>query len=103
MRRPNILLLIGDQQRWDTLRANGNSDIQTPHLDRLAAEGGNFAHCFVQNPVCTPSRASLLTGQYPAILGIAHMGVPVPLESVTLPRLVRNAGYTSANIGKLLS
>ena len=102
MRRPNILLLIGDQQRWDTLRADGTPDIQTPHLDRLAVEGVNFAHCFVQNPVCTPSRASLLTGQYPGILGIAHMGVPVPPETVTLPRLVRNAGYTSANIGKLL-
>lgn len=101
MRRPNILLLITDQQRWDALGANGNPDIQTPHLDRLAAQGVNFDHCFVQNPVCMPSRASLLTGQYPGTLGITHMGVPVPPETVTLPRLVRNAGYTSANIGKL--
>jgi arylsulfatase A-like enzyme len=101
MRRPNILLLITDQQRWDALGANGNRDIQTPHLDRLAAEGVNFDHCFVQNPVCMPSRVSLLTGQYPGTLGITQMGVPVPPETVTLPRLLRNAGYRSANIGKL--
>lgn len=101
MRRPNILLLLTDQQRWDALGANGNRDIQTPHLDRLAAEGVNFDHCFVQNPVCMPSRASFLTGQYPGTLGITHMGVPVPPETVTLPRLLRNAGYRSANIGKL--
>lgn len=101
MRRPNILLIVTDQQRWDALGANGNGDILTPNLDRLAAAGVNFDHCFVQNPVCMPSRASLLTGQYPGTLGITHMGVPVPPETITLPRLLRNAGYFSANIGKL--
>ncbi len=101
MRRPNILLLLTDQQRWDALGVNGNQDIQTPNLDRLAAEGVNFNHCFVQNPVCMPSRASLLTGQYPGTLAITHMGVPVPPETATLPRLLRNGGYRSANIGKL--
>lgn len=101
MRRPNILLIVTDQQRWDALGANGNGDILTPNLDRLAATGVNFDHCFVQNPVCMPSRASMLTGQYPGTLGITHMGVPVPPETITLPRLLRNAGYTSANIGKL--
>ena len=101
MRRPNILLIVTDQQRWDALGANGNGDILTPNLDRLAAEGINFDHCFVQNPVCMPSRASFLTGQYPGTLGITQMGVPVPPATITLPRLLRNAGYTSANIGKL--
>lgn len=101
MRRPNILILYTDQQRWDALGANGNPDIQTPHLDRLAAEGINFNHHFVQNPVCMPSRASFLTGQYPATLGITHMGVPVPPETITLPRMLGPYGYVSANIGKL--
>ncbi len=101
MRRPNILILYTDQQRWDALGANGNPDVRTPHLDRLAAEGVNFDHCFVQNPVCMPSRVSFLTGQYPATLGITHMGVPVPPETVTLPRMLRPYGYVSANIGKL--
>ena len=74
MKRPNILLLYTDQQRHDALGVNGNDDIQTPHLDRMAAEGVNFDHYFVQNPVCMPSRLSFLSGQYPSTLGITHMG-----------------------------
>lgn len=101
MRRPNILILYTDQQRWDGVRANGNADILTPHLDALAAQSYNFDHCFVQNPVCMPSRISFLTGQYPSTLGITHMGVPVPPETQSLPRILGAAGYTSANIGKL--
>jgi arylsulfatase A-like enzyme len=101
MRRPNILLLYTDQQRWDALGANGNDEIQTPNLDRLAAQGANFSHYFVQNPVCMPSRVSFLSGQYPSTLGITHMGVPVPQELPTLPRLLKPYGYDCANIGKL--
>lgn len=100
-KRPNILLLITDQQRWDALGASGNADIKTPNLDRMAAEGVDFDHFYVQNPVCMPSRVSLLTGQYPSTLGITHMGVPVPADTITLPKLLRNYGYTSANLGKL--
>ncbi len=101
MRRPNFLLIYTDQQRWDALGASGNPHIHTPHLDRLARESVNFDHCFVQNPVCMPSRLSFLTGQYPSTLGITHMGVPVPEDTVTLPRLLAPYGYRSANIGKL--
>lgn len=101
MRRPNLLILHTDQQRWDALGANGNSEIRTPHLDSLAAEGVSFQRHFVQNPVCMPSRVSFLTGRYPSSLGITHMGVPVPADTPTLPRLLHNYGYTSANIGKL--
>jgi arylsulfatase len=101
MRRPNILLLSTDQWRWDALGVNGNADVQTPNLDRLAGEGTNFDHYFVQNPVCMPSRVSFLSGQYPSTLRITHMGVPVPETTVTLPKLLRPYGYTCANIGKL--
>jgi len=101
MARPNILLLYTDQQRWDALGANGNPDVQTPNLDRLAEEGVNFDQCFVQHPLCMPSRASTLTGQYPSTLGTTHMGVPVPEDTRTLPRLLSSYGYRSANIGKL--
>jgi arylsulfatase A-like enzyme len=90
-----------DQQRWDTLGVNGNREILTPNLDRLAAQGVNFDHHFVQNPVCMPSRVSCLTGQYPSTLRISHMGVPVPEQTSTLPRLLKPYGYTCANIGKL--
>ncbi len=101
MQRPNLLILYTDQQRWDTLHANGNADIQTPNLDRLAAQSANFDHYFVQSPVCMPSRASFLTGQYPSTLRITHMGVPLPRDAVTLPRLLKGYGYRSANVGKL--
>ena len=101
MDRPNILILYTDQQRWDALGANGNNDIQTPNLDRLATEGVNFSRYFVQNPVCMPSRVSFLTGQYPSTLRITRMGIPVPDDTITLPKMLRNYGYCSANVGKL--
>ena len=94
-------MLYTDHQRWYALGANGNPHIKTPNLDRLAADGVSFDHHFVQSPVCMPSRVSMLTGQYPGTLGITHMGVPVPETLPALPRLLRNYGYASANIGKL--
>lgn len=101
MKRPNILLIYTDQQRWDALGANGNKEIITPRLDQLAREGMNFDHYFVQNPLCMPSRVSFLTGQYPSSLGITHMGVPVPEDTITLPKMLKNYGYYTGNIGKL--
>ena len=101
MKRPNILLVHTDQQRWDALGANGNPDIQTPHLDRLAARGCNFRSHFVQNPVCMPSRISMMTGQYPSTLGLQHMAVPVPEDTETLQTLLKRYGYHTALIGKL--
>lgn len=101
MKRPNILLIYTDQQRWDAFGANGNAEIRTPNLDRLAAEGTNFSHCFVQNPVCMPSRASFLTGRYPSQLGITAMGVTFPQDIPTLPQMLKPYGYRSANFGKL--
>lgn len=55
MRRPNVLLIITDQQRWDTIRAGGNPHIHTPHLDALAARGTLFTHACCNGPVCMPS------------------------------------------------
>jgi arylsulfatase A-like enzyme len=101
MKRPNILLIYVDQQRWDALGANGNREIHTPNLDKLAANGINFNHYFVQNPICMPSRISFLSGRYPSALGITHMGVPVPESTVTLPKVLKNFGYVTGNIGKL--
>ncbi len=101
MTRPNILILYTDQQRWDALGANGNAEIITPNLDGLAARGANFSRHFAQNPVCMPSRVSMLSSRYPSTLGITHMGVPVPEDLMTLPRLLKQYGYRTANIGKL--
>ena len=88
MKRPNILILYTDQQRWDALGAAGNAEIHTPNLDRLAARGASFSRHFVQGAVCMPSRVSMLSGRYPSTLGITHMGVPVSEDLVTLPHLL---------------
>lgn len=101
LQRPNILLLYTDQQRWDALGAAGNPDIHTPNLDQLASEGTRFSHCFVQSPVCMPSRASFLSGLYPDTLGISHMGVLLPEHVRLLPHSLKSYGYRTANIGKL--
>ncbi|MDQ3702467.1 MAG: sulfatase-like hydrolase/transferase, partial [Chloroflexota bacterium] len=101
MKRPNILILSTDQHRWDALGVNGNREIHTPHLDTLAAQGLTFTRHFVQHPVCMPSRVSFLTGRYPSALGITHMGVPVPLDTLTLPRMLKPYGYATGQIGKL--
>jgi arylsulfatase A-like enzyme len=63
--RPNIVVLMADQQRYDSIGANGNPLVRTPNFDRLAAESANFSHCFVQAPVCVPSRITFQTGRYP--------------------------------------
>ena len=62
---PNIILIITDQQRADTIAALGAAWMHTPHLDRLVREGTAFTECFVTSPVCVASRASLFTGKYP--------------------------------------
>ena len=68
---------------------------------RWRPSGVNFTRHFVQNPVCMPSRISMLSGRYPSSLGITHMGVPVPEDIVTLPHILKQYGYRTANIGKL--
>ena len=101
MRRPNILLVHTDQQRWDACGFNGNQDILTPNLDALAGQGVNFDHYFVQASVCMPSRMCLLTGQYPSRLGITCNGPALPADTLTLAGICSAAGYKTANIGKL--
>ncbi len=98
MQCPNILIIYTDQQRWGALGANGNPDVHTPNLDRLADQGVNLTHYFVQNPVCMPSRLSFLTGQYPSTLRITHMGVPVPPQTMTLAHILGQYGYFCVNV-----
>ncbi len=69
-RRPNIVFVLVDDMRWDDLGAAGHPFIETPHMDRLAREGARFPNAFATTPLCSPSRASFLTGQYPHTNGI---------------------------------
>ncbi|MEM1099436.1 MAG: sulfatase-like hydrolase/transferase [Planctomycetota bacterium] len=97
----NAFLIYADQWRYDALGCAGNPEVQTPHLDRLAERGVRFSRCFVQHPLCMPSRLSMLSGRYPSSLGVTHMGVPVPVDAEVLPRMLRRFGYRTANLGKL--
>jgi len=75
---PNILLITTDQHRFDALGCMGSSEVLTPNIDRLATQGVLFERCYVTNPVCMPSRASFLTGQFPDAHGVRRNGIPVP-------------------------
>ncbi len=99
--RPNVLVIYTDQQRWDTLSCQGQQAVQTPNMDALAAMGARLDQCYVQNPVCAPSRASFLSGQYCSSLRIGTNGVQFPQQVETLPSILKAYGYTTAQIGKL--
>lgn len=99
--RPNILWLCTDQQRFDTLGCYGNKFVRTPNLDRLAASGVRFANAYAQNPTCTPSRASFLTGRYPRICRARQNGVDIPESETLVTRLLHDAGYIGGLSGKL--
>lgn len=98
--RPNVLLITTDEQRADSIGAYGNRVCRTPALDRLASEGVTLDRAYVANPVCMPSRASLLTGLLPRRHGVWANGVPLPGETRTLAHDLAQAGYRTALIGK---
>ncbi len=98
---PNILLITTDQQRYDTLGCTGNKVIQTPHLDRLAAQGVIFSDLHVQNTLCAPSRACLATGRMPFSLGIHNNGSILPTTERTMMQQLTDNGYSTAGFGKM--
>ena len=99
MKRPNILLITSDQQHHDTI-GKFNSKIQTPYLDKLCDEGMNFTRAYCPSPVCTPSRASIITGQYPSSHGAWTIGVKLDEEVETIGELLYKNGYSTGLIGK---
>jgi arylsulfatase A-like enzyme len=100
-RPPNILLIVSDQQRPDLLGCLGRLPVRTPHLDGLAAEGTLFRRAYTPCPLCTPARASLLTGQYPSRHGAWSIGTDTPHDALSLPALLKvKAGYRTGIIGK---
>lgn len=99
--RPNVLWVCTDQQRADTLGCYGNPWVRTPNLDRLAQRGVRFEHAYAQSPVCTPSRASFLTGRYPRTTRCRQNGQSIPGDEVLVTRLLADAGYSAGLSGKL--
>ena len=95
---PNIIFVITDQQRFDTIAATGASWMQTPNLDKLVREGVSFNNCFVNSPVCVSSRASLFTGKYPHQSGVFSNFHP---WEPTWVQWLSDIGYHCVNIGKM--
>ena len=100
-KRPNILLIMSDQQRWDTLGSYGCRAIPTPALDSLAAGGVTFERCYVNATICTPSRACMLTGKPLPGHGVYRLHDTLPDDQVLLPAHLARLGYQTALVGKL--
>ena len=96
--RPNIILIITDQQRFDTIKALGFDYMDTPNLDRLVEEGVSFTNCHITAPSCAPARASLFTGYYPHTTGILKNGDRWTSSWV---ENLNAAGYHCVNVGKM--
>ncbi|MBB5156592.1 sulfatase family protein [Saccharopolyspora phatthalungensis] len=96
--RPNIVLVITDQQRFDTIAALGHDHVDTPNLDRLVREGTAFTHTYVSAPSCSPSRASLFTGVYPHSLGVLRNE---ELWRHSWVETLADSGYHCVNVGKM--
>ena len=98
--RPNIVVIVSDDHAHDALGCAGHRVLKTPSLDRLANAGVRFTHCFVPNPICTPARAALLTGQDNWTNGCYFFGMPIHEESPLWPQLLAEAGYRTFFTGK---
>lgn len=98
--RPNILLLFADDHAYQAVSAYGSGLNETPNIDRLAREGMLFRNCFVGNSICGPSRATILTGLYSHRNGFRRNGDVFDGGQETMPKLLRQAGYQTAVIGK---
>lgn len=99
--RPNILWYCTDQQRFDTIAALGNPHVQTPTLDRLVSEGTAFTHAYCQSPICTPSRASFMTGMYPSRVHNCRNGnESFPNHPPLISKFLADAGYDCGMVGK---
>ena len=101
---PNIIFILVDDMRWDQMGISGHPFARTPNIDRIGKEGVMFTNAFVCTPLCSPSRASFLTGQYPhkhRIINNDRNGLSfISHKLVTFPQLLRRAGYETAFIGK---
>ncbi|MGC9316410.1 MAG: sulfatase-like hydrolase/transferase [Armatimonadota bacterium] len=102
-RRPNIVMILTDDQRWDAMSNMPNRwpFLQTPNIDRLASEGARFENAFVTISLCSPSRACFLTGRHAHSHGVrTNEGTDVPPDMPTYPQVLQRAGYRTAFVGK---
>ncbi|MEM7121363.1 MAG: sulfatase-like hydrolase/transferase [Pseudomonadota bacterium] len=98
--RPNIIVLLSDDQGWGDVGYNGHPVLHTPNLDDMASEGVRFDRFYAAGHVCTPTRASLLTGRHPNRMGAFTWGHSLRPQELTLPEILSQHGYTTAHFGK---
>lgn len=110
--KPNVILIVTDDQGYADVGCYGGEGVETPNLDRLAAQGARFTDYYAANSVCSPSRASILTGRYPTKCGVPEVLGPdagkylkgvqmgLPPGEITIAELLKEAGYSTACIGK---
>jgi N-acetylglucosamine-6-sulfatase len=99
-RRPNILLILADDLRWDALGVSGHPFFKSPNIDRIGKEGAIFRNAFVVHSLCSPSRATLLTGAYSHRHGVVNNDLSLKPDTPTAPKILQAAGYETAFIGK---
>lgn len=103
--KPNIIFILADDLGWSELGCYGNLFNETPNLDLLASNGMRFTDAYAAAPVCSPTRAAFMTGQYPARVGITRHLAPwddlhLSTNQITIAEMLKKAGYTTGIIGK---
>jgi len=98
--QPNIIYIMSDDHDADAISVYNKKFISTPNMDRIAKEGMRFTNCFVGNSICSPARATVLTGQHSHLNGIKDNRTPFDGTKITLPKLLKEVGYETAIVGK---
>ena len=99
-KKPNVIFILTDQWRSSALGYAGNDVVKTPQLDKFAQSAVNFSNAVSVCPVCTPYRASLLTGKYPTSTGMFLNDLYLPSEELCMAEIYKEASYTTAYLGK---
>jgi arylsulfatase A-like enzyme len=100
MKKPNVVFILADQWRSQAVGYNQDPNVNTPNIDKLSTESVNFSNTISGCPICTPYRASLLTGQYPLTTGLFMNDLCLSNKAVSMAKAYANAGYDTAYIGK---
>ena len=98
--RPNIVLMMADDQGWGDTSYNGHPELKTPHLDALAASGLRLDRFYTAHFNCSPTRASIMTGRHPYRMGTFAPGSPIRAQELTIARVLQSAGYATGHFGK---